>query len=69
MRVIVIVTINRCRSVLMDGVMTNQQVTPGGQPGQSTLTITGEDLTSADGLHDFSGIPYPAMPRNVRVVD
>ena len=51
----------------MDGVMTNQQVTPGSQPGQSTLTITGEDLTRVMDLIDFSGIPYPAMPAEARV--
>jgi hypothetical protein len=51
----------------MDGVMTNQQVTPGSQPGYSTLTITGEDLTKVMDLVDFSGIPYPAMPPEARV--
>jgi hypothetical protein len=51
----------------MDGVMTNQQVSPGSQPGHSTLTITGEDLTRAMDLIDFSGIPYPAMPPEARV--
>src|SRR4051794_36366617 len=33
MRVIVIVTINAVPSVLMDGVMTNQQMTSGARPG------------------------------------
>jgi len=67
LRVIVILTINGTPQVLMDGVMTNQQVTPGSQPGQSTLTITGEDLTKVMDLQDFSGIPYPAMPPEARV--
>lgn len=67
LRVIIVVTINGTPQVLMDGVMTNQQVTPGGQPGQSTLTITGEDLTKVMALQDFSGIPYPAMPPEARV--
>lgn len=67
LRVIIIVTINGVPNVLMDGVMTNQQVSPGGQPGQSTLTITGEDLTKVMGLIDFSGIPYPCMPPEARV--
>ena len=68
LRVIIIVTIHGMPHVLMDGVMTNQQVSPGGQPGQSTLTVTGEDLTKLMGLQDFSGIPYPAMPPEARVV-
>ena len=67
LRVIIIATINGSPQVLMDGVMTNQQVSPGSQPGHSTLTITGEDLTRAMDLIDFSGIPYPAMPPEARV--
>lgn len=67
LRVIIIVTINGTPNVLMDGVMTNQSVSPGGQPGQSNLTITGEDLTKVMSLVDFSGIPYPCMPPEARV--
>ena len=67
LRVIIIATINGTPNVLMDGVMTNQQVTPGSKPGESTLTITGEDLTKVMSLIDFSGIPYPAMPPEARV--
>jgi hypothetical protein len=52
----------------MDGVMTNQQVSPGSKPGESTLTITGEDLSKVMALQDFSGIPYPAMPPEVRIL-
>jgi len=68
MRVIIILTINGTPNVLMDGVMTNQQVSPGSKPGESTLTITGEDLTKVMSLQDFSGIPYPAMPAEARVM-
>ncbi|MBI2877056.1 MAG: hypothetical protein HYY20_09260 [Candidatus Tectomicrobia bacterium] len=67
LRVIIIVTLNGTPQVLMDGVMTNQQVSPGSQPGQSTLTITGDDLTRVMDLQDFSGLPYPAMPPEARV--
>ena len=67
LRVIIIVTINGMPQVLMDGVMTNQQVSPGSKPGQSTLTITGDDLTRVMDLVDFSGLPYPAMPPEARV--
>ncbi|MGI8917677.1 MAG: hypothetical protein ACR2H6_03670 [Pyrinomonadaceae bacterium] len=68
LRVIIILTINGTPNVLMDGVMTNQQVTPGSTPGESTLTITGEDLSKMMGLIDFSGIPYPAMPPELRIL-
>ena len=67
LRVIIIATVNGIPNVLMDGVMTNHQITPGSKPGQSTLSITGEDLTKVMDLQDFSGIPYPAMPAEARV--
>jgi hypothetical protein len=67
LRVIIVVTINGQPNVLMDGVMTNQQVSPGSKPGESTLTITGEDLTKVMSLIDFTGIPYPAMPPEARI--
>ena len=51
----------------MDGVLTHTEVTPGAKPGQSTLTVTGEDLTKVMDLQDFSGIPFPAMPLEARV--
>jgi len=68
LRVLIILTLNGTPQVLMDGVMTTHNVTPGGQPGHSTLTITGEDLTRVMDLIDFSGLPYPAMPPEVRVL-
>jgi hypothetical protein len=67
LRTIIILTINSIPNVLMDGVITNTQVTPGSKPGQSTLTVTGEDLTKVMDLQDFSGLPYPAMPAEARV--
>ncbi|MFP5261558.1 MAG: hypothetical protein ACLGJB_06590 [Blastocatellia bacterium] len=66
-RVVIIVTINGTPNVLMDGVMTHHQVSPGESPGQSTLSVTGQDLTALMDLIDFSGIPYPAMPPEARV--
>jgi hypothetical protein len=66
LRVIIIITINGMPHVLMDGVMTNNQVTSG-NAGQVTLSVTGEDLTKVMDLFDFSGIPYPAMPAEARV--
>ena len=66
-RVMIIVTINATPEVLMDGVMTNHEVAPGTEPGNSTLTVIGEDLTRVMDYIDFSGIPYPAMPVEARV--
>ena len=44
-RVIIVVTLNGVPNVLMDGMVTRQELAPGNEPGQSTLTITGEDLS------------------------
>lgn len=61
-RVVVAVTMNGRRQVLIDGVMTHHEVGRGSRPGTVSLTIIGEDLTRVMDLIDFSGIPYPAMP-------
>src|SRR5262249_11201288 len=44
-RVILIVLFAGRPRVLMDGLITNQQLTPGNQPGTATLTLTGEDVS------------------------
>jgi|SRR5215208_473685 hypothetical protein len=44
-RVILSVVFNATPRVLMDGVITNQQFSPGDEPGTSTLTVTGEDVS------------------------
>lgn len=67
MRVIIIATVNGTPEVLMDGVITNQEVSPGSEPGKATLTVTGEDLSHVMDLIDFTGVPYPAMPAEARV--
>jgi hypothetical protein len=67
MRVVVVVTINGSPQVLMDGLITRQQLTPSNAPGQSTLSVTGEDVSLAMSLIDFSGFPFPAVPAEGRV--
>ena len=66
-RVVITVIVNGTPGVLMDGVIVHHQVQPDVQTGRSTLTVTGSDLTAVMGLIDFTGIPYPAMPREARV--
>ena len=66
-RVIIAVTVNGQMDVLIDGVMTENQVQPGNNPSTSTLSVTGEDLTKVLDYLDLSGIPYPAMPPFARV--
>jgi len=44
-RVIIMVIINGLPRVLMDGIIKHQQLNPSNEPGASTLTITGEDVS------------------------
>jgi hypothetical protein len=66
-RVVIVVTIGGTPNVIMDGIMTEHEFTPGPAGGHSTLTVKGTDLAAVMGIIDFSGIPYPAMPREARV--
>jgi hypothetical protein len=67
MRVLIVATINGTSNVLMDGVLLEVAVAPGGAGSHSTLTVRGMDLTAVMDLIDFSGVPYPAMPCFARV--
>ncbi|SRR6266446_2684510 len=60
-RVIILVTISGTPYVLMDGVITRQEITPSSEPGQSTLTVTGEDLTVLMDLIEIPGLAYPNL--------
>lgn len=44
-RIIVSVLIGAIPQVVMDGIITNQELMPGREPGGSTLTVTGEDVS------------------------
>jgi hypothetical protein len=61
-RVIIGVTVNGATEVLMDGIITKQDLTPSSAAGKSTFTVTGLDLTALMDFIDLTGIPYPAMP-------
>lgn len=66
-RVIIAVTVNGSTEVLMDGIITKQDLTPSSVAGKSTFTVTGIDLTALMDFIDLTGIPYPAMPMFVIV--
>jgi hypothetical protein len=67
-RVVIYVTINASQVVLIDGVMTDHRMAPGSGSQSPTLTIMGEDLSRVMDYIDFTGIPYPAMPAELRVL-
>lgn len=60
-RVIIVVTVSGVPTVLMDGLVTHQEMAPSNDPGKSTFTVTGEDLSVAMDMID-NVIPYPNMP-------
>jgi hypothetical protein len=66
-RVIIAVTVNGQTEVLMDGIITKQELAPSSAPGKSVLAITGLDLTALMDFIDLTGIPYPAFPEFVIV--
>lgn len=61
-RVILIATVRGVPQVLMDGVVTRHELSPSGEPGKSTLTVTGEDLSLLMDLVEMPFMRYPAMP-------
>ena len=67
MRVVIVATVNGVANVLMDGVITNNEISPGDKGSNSTLTITGKDLTVLMDQSKESGVPFPAMPAEARV--
>lgn len=66
-RVIVIATVGGFPHVLMDGVVTRQDVTPSNEPGESKITVTGEDLSALMDLVEMPFMRYPAQPVAARV--
>jgi hypothetical protein len=67
-RVIVVAVVNGSPSVLMDGMLTHQQVSPDVMTGRSKLTLTGKDISAAMDHIELSGLPFPAMPAEARVL-
>jgi hypothetical protein len=67
MRCILVATVNGQANVLIDGVITNNQISPGDKGSNWTLTITGKDLTALMDQSIWSGFPFPACPREARV--
>ncbi|MGM9491716.1 hypothetical protein [Ideonella sp. YS5] len=66
-RVIIAVTLGGRPHVLMDGIVTRQELTPSSEPGQSTLTVTGEDLGVLMDVVEMPFMRYPGMPVIARV--
>lgn len=66
-RVIVVVVVDGQQNVLIDGVITRNELAVSNDSGQTMLTITGSDLSQVMDLISFDGFPWPAMPPSARV--
>jgi hypothetical protein len=61
-RIQIVVTVAGTPTVIMDGLVSRQDLAASNDPGAGTLTITGEDISLALDLIDLSGLPYPCIP-------
>ncbi len=65
-RVQITATLGDRQYPLMDGIVTNHQTAPSNDPGGSTLTVSGEDVTIMLDQHEVQ-LQLPAMPQFARV--
>jgi hypothetical protein len=68
LRVVLLVTFPGIPQVLIDGVILHTEVQPDAMNGSSKLVVTGKDLAAMMDLIDFSGLPYPGMSPDIRVL-
>ncbi len=68
LRVVLLATFPGLPQVLIDGVVLHTEVQPDAMTGSSKLVVTGKDLTAMMDLIDFSGLPYPGMSPDIRVL-
>jgi hypothetical protein len=67
LRVVIAVTVRGTTTVLMDGVMTDNELRSDSGP-TSTLVMKGKDTSALMDFIPLDGLPYPAMPPALRVV-
>ena len=65
-RVIIVATMNGIPHVLIDGIISNHQIGPASEPGKSTFTITGEDVSVLMDMIEVV-VPMPALPDVAKV--
>jgi hypothetical protein len=66
-RVIIVAIVGGVPDTLMDGIVTRQEVSPSDDPGGSTLTITGDDLSNIMARRQVRQA-YPGEPAEAQVV-
>ncbi|HSU19814.1 MAG TPA: hypothetical protein VLI45_08755 [Acidobacteriaceae bacterium] len=68
LRVILVATLGGLPQVIADGIIQHHEVVPDAMSGSAKLVVTGEDLSSLMDLIDFTGLPYPGMSADIRVL-
>lgn len=68
LRVILMVTFGGLPQVIMDGIIEHTEVVPDAMHGSSQVVLSGRDLSVMMDLIDFSGLPYPGMSPDLRVL-
>lgn len=63
-RVILVVLLNAIPRVLMDGIITHQQLGPSNEAGASTITVTGEDVSVMMDMEEKSA-EHPAQDETI----
>jgi hypothetical protein len=63
-RVIMVVTVGPIPQVILDGIVTEQELTPGTRAGTATITIRGKDVSVLMSLHEVS-TEWVGMPEGV----
>jgi len=66
-RVILVCTLGGIPNVLVDGIVIRHDIAPNNEAGQSTMTITGEDLSVLMDVIQMPFMRYPALPISARV--
>jgi hypothetical protein len=68
LRVILMATVGGIPEVLMDGIIKHHEIVPSATQGNSTLKVMGEDISAVMDLIDLTGLPYPGMSPDLRVL-
>jgi len=64
-RVVMSVVLNAVPRVLMDGIITHQQLNPSNDPGASTFTVTGEDVSVMMDMEEKTA-EFPALDETLQ---
>lgn len=68
LRVVLMANFGGLPQIVVDGIVLHHEVVPDAMKGSSKLVVTGQDLSALMDLIDFSGLPYPGMGPDLRVL-